>query len=140
MNRLTIGQVAKKARVNVMTVRYYERRGLIPEPPRLDSGYRQYLPETVRRIFFIKSAQELGFSLREIEELLSLRVRDDDGCGEVKRKAQGKIAEIEEKIGALTKMKRALTKLTAACETRTPSSGECPILDALEPRFTGDEA
>lgn len=74
METLTIGQLAKNAGVNIETIRYYERRGLIPEPPRRESGYRQYSPEFVTRIQFIKRAQELGFSLNEIAELLALRV------------------------------------------------------------------
>ncbi len=132
MNELTIGQVAKKARVNVMTIRYYERRGIIPAPPRLSSGYRQYPPETVTQINFIKHAQVLGFSLKEISELLSLRVRDDDSCDDIKKRAEKKIAEIKEKIKSLKNMEKVLSKLTAACETRTPTSRECPILEALE--------
>ena len=132
MDELTIGQVAKKAGVNVMTVRYYERRGIIPVPPRLSSGYRQYPPETVTRINFIKRAQVLGFSLKEISELLSLRVRDDDSCADIKKRAEKKIAEIKEKIKSLKNMEKVLSKLTAACETRTPTSRECPILEALE--------
>ena len=124
MNDLTIGQVAKKARVNVMTVRYYERRGIIPAPPRSSSGYRQYPPETVTQINFIKHAQVLGFSLKEISELLSLRVRDDDSCADIKKRAEKKIAEIKEKIKSLKNMEKVLSKLTAACETRTPTSRE----------------
>ncbi|KKK72833.1 hypothetical protein LCGC14_2899910 [marine sediment metagenome] len=132
MNELTIGQVAKKARVNVMTVRYYEKRGIIPVPSRLSSGYRQYPPETVTQINFIKHAQVLGFSLKEITELLSLRVRDDDTCVDIKKRAEKKIAEIEGKIKTLKNMKKVLSKLTYACETRTPTTRECPILKALE--------
>jgi len=129
---MTIGKVAIKAEVNVMTVRYYERRGLIPSPPRLSSGYRQYPPETVRRIGFIKHAQELGFTLKEIQELLSLRVKDDDSCEKVKLKAEIKIDEIERKINNLKNIKKALYKLTVSCMARTPSSSECPILEALD--------
>jgi len=134
MAGLTIGQVAQRADVNIMTVRYYERRGLVPEPPRLASGYRQYDPDTVHRIHFIKSAQELGFSLREISELLSLRVGDKNNCDEVKQRAEKKMDEIEEKIRVLGNMKKVLKKLTAACASRTPSR-ECPILEALDQNF-----
>lgn len=131
MKTLTIGQLAKQAQVNVETVRYYERRGLIPEPPRRESGYRQYSQDAVARLQFIRRAKELGFSLREISDLLSLRVGPDATCGDVKRRAERKLTDIEEKLQALQRMKKALTKLAAACRGRGPTS-ECPILEALE--------
>ena len=130
MGGLTIGQLAKKAQVNVETVRYYERRGLLPEPPRKESGYRQYSENDVSRLLFIKRAQTLGFTLKEILELLNLRVDPDTTCGDVKRRAEAKIGDIEEKIRALQKMKKALTKLASTCRGRGPTS-ECPILEAL---------
>lgn len=130
MKNLTIGQLAKKTGVNIETVRYYERRGLIPVPPRRESGYRQYSQDAVTRIQFIKHAKELGFSLKEILELLSLRVDPDTSCADVKRQAGDKIVEIDEKIQALQRMKEALTKLAAACKGVGPTS-ECPILEAL---------
>lgn len=128
---MTIGQLAKKAQVNVETVRYYERRGLIPEPPRRESGYRRYAQDAVARIQFIKRAKELGFSLREILELLSLRVDPDTTCADVKRRAEVKIADIEEKIRSLRGMQKALMKLAASCTGRGPTN-ECPILEALD--------
>ncbi len=131
MELLTIGQLAKKAEVNIETIRYYERRGLIPEPPRLASGYRQYPLETVTRILFIKHAKELGFSLKEINELLTLRIDKNTTCSDVKRKAEDKISDIEEKIKSLQRMKKALAKLTKECSGRG-SVSECPILEALE--------
>lgn len=131
MNALTIGQVAKQTQVNVETVRYYERRGLIPDPPRRDSGYRMYSPEVVKRIQFIKRAQDLGFSLKEIAELLDLRVEPQTSRGEVKQRAITKIADIERRIEGLQGMKRALRKLTATCQGEQ-NSGSCPILEALE--------
>lgn len=130
MKSLTIGQLAKEAKVNVETVRYYERRGLMPEPPRRESGYRQYPQGSVARIRFIKRAQELGFSLKEIMELLSLRMNPDTTCGDIKRKTEVKIADIEEKIRALQKIKRGLGKLATSCRGRGPTS-ECPILEVL---------
>ena len=135
MEDLTIGQVARKAGVNVMTVRYYERLGLLPYPPRSVSGYRQYDSGTVHRIHFIKSAQRLGFSLREISGLLSLRIEDKNNCEEVKRRADKKIGEIEEKMRVLENMKKALKKLTAACTAKMPTGSECPILEALGKDF-----
>ncbi len=131
MENLTIGQLAKKADVNIETVRYYERRGLMPEPPRKESGYRQYSDEMVRRIRFIKHAKELGFSLNEINELLTLKLDARTSCSEVKKKAETKIADIDGKIKTLQRMKKALVKLTKACGGKGPAK-ECPILEALE--------
>ncbi|MBW2066659.1 MAG: MerR family transcriptional regulator [Deltaproteobacteria bacterium] len=130
MEGFTIGQLAKKAGVNVQTVRYYERRGLMPEPRRRWSGYRQYSESDVERILFIKHAKELGFTLKEVSELLSLRVEQNTTCREVKTRATAKIAEIEEKIRALERMKLALTKIADRCRGKGPIS-ECPILEAL---------
>ena len=131
MENLTIGQIAKRTQLNVQTVRYYERRGLILKPPRSKSGYRQYSKEAITRIYFIKRAKELGFSLNEISELLSLRVDPDTTCDMVKAHARIKVADIECKIAALQKMKVALVKLTKSCQGAGPTS-ECPILDFLE--------
>jgi len=131
MPSLTIGQVARHAGVGVETVRFYERQGLLDEPPRRASGYRQYTPEAVTRLRFIKRAKELGFSLKEITELLSLRVDPATMCGEVKQRAEAKIAVINAKLRDLQQMKEALTTLVAACSGSGPTS-QCPILDALE--------
>lgn len=131
MKRLTIGQVAKRAQVNIETIRYYERKGLIPPPPRRESGYRQYPEDAVNRVQFIKRAQELGFSLKEIVELLSLRVGPGTTCGDVKKLAEGKVAEIEGKIQTLERMKEILAGLTAECEGQS-SASKCPILEALD--------
>lgn len=131
MKPLTIGQVARRGGVGVETVRFYERRGLLSEPPRRESGYRQYPEDVVARLRFIKRAKELGFSLKEIKELLALRVDPTTTCAEVRSKAAAKVADIEEKIQALQRIKKALLQLTAVCRGRGPTS-ECPILDALE--------
>ena len=98
---MTIGQVASHAGVNVQTIRYYERRGLIPEPDRTQSGYRRYPEEAVRRVGFIKRAQELGFSLNETSDLLKLRVRSATACATVEKRARSKIAVVEETIADL---------------------------------------
>ncbi len=131
MEHLTIGQVAKLAEVNVETVRYYERRQLVARPPRSDSGYRQFPPEAVQRIRFIKRAQELGFTLQEIKELLELRADPQARCADVRTRAEAKIVDIEDRIRTLQKMKRALAQVTAACAGRG-STSECPILDTLD--------
>ncbi len=131
MGSLRIGQLAQRAGVGVETVRFYEREGLISEPPRRPSGYRDYPPETVTRIVFIRRAKDLGFSLKEISELLELRVRPRRNCALVKRNADAKIGDIDSKIAALRRMRRALTSLTKACRERTPTT-ECPILTSLD--------
>ncbi len=131
METLKIGQLAQRGGVGVETVRFYERQGLIDEPPRRASGYRQYAPETVARLRFIRRAKELGFSLGEIKELLDLRVSPEISTAEVKRTALAKIADLEERIATLERMKRALEEITAACSGEGPA-GSCPILDALE--------
>ena len=131
MNTLKIGQLAKQAGVNIETIRYYERRKLIPEPPRLASGYRQYSPDSVARIQFIKRAQELGFSLTEIADLLTLRVNSDTVCNKVQKQAESKIVDIETRIQMLQRMKTVLSDLVEACRENQPTN-ECPILTALD--------
>ncbi len=131
MDELTIGRLARKARVGVETIRYYERRGLLPAPPRDGSGYRIYGPEDVARIRFIKRAQSLGFSLQEILDLLSLQADPNASCAEVKARAEAKMADIDQKIAALQKIRRALALVSAQCRGRGPVSG-CAILEALE--------
>src|SRR2546425_6976159 len=106
MKPLTIGQVARRAGVGVETVRFYEREGLLEEPPRRESGYRQYGEDIVARLQFIRRAKELGFTLNEIKELLSLRLDPSTTCAEVKDRAQAKIADIEQKIRTLQRMKK----------------------------------
>jgi Hg(II)-responsive transcriptional regulator len=127
---LTIGEVAARARVNVQTLRYYERRGILPEPQRTPSGYRDYPSDTVRLIRFIKRAQDLGFSLDEVEELLELRQAGPRARKRVLAKAQEKIQDIEEKLARLASMRKALLSLVDSCSCRGPDL-ECPILDAL---------
>jgi MerR family mercuric resistance operon transcriptional regulator len=136
MKPLTIGQVARQAGIGVETVRFYEREGLLQEPSRRASGYRQYPEDVVARLRFIRRAKELGFSLKEIKELLALRVDPTTTCREVKEQAEAKITDIDGKIASLLRMKRALVKLTATCRGQGPTS-ECPILDALDKEAEG---
>ena len=131
MDGLTTAEVAKQGGVNLETIRYYERRGLLPKPPRTPSGYRTFGADAVRRLRFIKHAQELGFSLKEIKELLALRVDARTSCADVRRRTEAKIADIEQKLRALRAMKMALVRLTAACVGRGPVSA-CPILESLD--------
>jgi len=130
MATLTIGQLAKKAKVNLETIRYYERRGLIPEPPRNKSGHRVYSQEAVRRMGFIKRCQAHGFSLKEVSELLALRVGPDTTCGDVKARIERKITDIEKRIADLQKIKEALLRMSGKCVLNGPV-GECPILEEL---------
>lgn len=131
MKPLLIGQVAGRAGIAVETVRFYHRQGLIEEPPRSASGYREYPEAAVPRIRFIKRGKELGFTLKEIKELLSLRLDPATTCADVKSRAETKIADIEARIRGLAKMKKALVKLTEAC-SGGGTNGECPILEALD--------
>jgi Hg(II)-responsive transcriptional regulator len=126
---LKVGEVAQRGGVNLQTIRYYEREGLLPKPPRLPSGYRAFPESAVRRVRFIKRAQELGFSLSEIRDLLGLP--GNAGAQEVRERTKAKIADIEEKIRRLRAIKDALTTLAERCPGCGPLS-ECPILDALE--------
>lgn len=130
---LRTGEVAAKAGVNIQTLRYYERRGLLGEPERRPSGYRKYPTETVRLIRFIKRAQELGFTLAEIEELLRLRADQSSTCEAVRAAAEEKIADIAERIRSLQSMRRALGVLVASCVSEK-SPRRCPMLEALEDR------
>lgn len=131
MKSLTIGQVAKQADVGVETVRFYERKGLLEEPDRRPSGYRQYDEGVIRRLEFIQRAKELGFTLKEVKELLSLKFDSSTTCADVKERAETKIEDIESKIRTLQRMKRALVKVTKSCSGSGPT-GECPILETFE--------
>ncbi len=128
---LTIGALAQAANVGVETVRFYERKGLLPEPPRTPSGYRQYPGDTVDRLKFIRRAQGLGFALREILELLDLRVDEVAACGPVEAQAREKLEQVAGKIEELRRIETALQRLVVACEAREPT-GECPILEELD--------
>lgn len=130
MESLTTGEVAERAGVNLHTVRYYEKRGLLPEPPRSAAGYRQYTPEHVAHIRFIKRAQELGFTLEEIHALLSLRATPESGA-EVRRKTAVKIAQIDSKIRDLRKIRQKLAELAAACDQHG-APDDCLVLHALD--------
>lgn len=131
MKSLTIGRLAKEAGVNLETVRFYERRGLLPRPPRSASGYRLFPADAARRLRFIRRAQELGFSLKEIRELLSLRVSRTTRSAVVRARADAKVVDIEAKIRTLESMKRTLQKLTKVCDGCAPAT-ECPILESLD--------
>ena len=128
---LTIGEIARQAGVRIDTVRFYEKRGLIPHPHRRPSGYRIFTEETVRRIRFIKRAQELGFTLDEISDLLALRVSRRARCADVMAIARHKADLIDTKIADLRAMRGALNHLMESCEGQQPAV-DCPIIESLE--------
>jgi len=131
MPTLTIGQLAKESGVHLETIRYYEREGLIPAPPRKSSGHRAYQPDAARRLRFIKRVQELGFTLCEIRGLLALRAEPEEDCSEVCKQAREKLGEVRAKIRHLQAMEGALQHLTDGCSGDRPVS-ECGILEALD--------
>ena len=130
MEKLTIGRLAQLGGVNLETIRYYERRGLLPKPPRTQAGYRQFPPDTVERLRFIKRAQELGFSLEEVGELLALRMERGNNRANVRARAEAKIADIEAKMKTLATIKKTLRGLVDQCAQC--GATECPILASLE--------
>lgn len=128
MSELTIGGLADEAGVNVETIRYYQRRGLMPEPDKPAHGYRRYDATTVKRVRFIKRAQALGFTLEEISSLLELD--EACACAETRDLAAYKLQVIEEKLADLKEMRKALTALMCQCDAGT-TKGNCPIIHAL---------
>lgn len=128
---LTIGKVAKAARINVQTVRYYERRRLLEPALRSESGYRIYREAAILRLHFIKNAQGLGFSLKEIGSLLGLRSGGAASCAIVRRKAVAHARDVRERIARLHAMERVLSRLIRTCQRRGRTE-ECPILRSLE--------
>ena len=128
MVQLTVGKLAKASGIGVETVRYYEKRGLLPEPDRLPSGYRVYSGGTVNRIRFIKRAQELGFTLEEIQALLLLTDNPDADCEDVRNRAQNKITEIKTKMDDLQKVLDGLIELSGYCPGKGKPLSECSIL------------
>ncbi len=129
MNAMTIGRVAKLAGVGVETIRFYERKGLVAEPPRLASGYRQYPPDTVEQIRFIRRAKDLGFTLKEIKELMSLRHVGGRRREEVRNIAEARMRDIDQKVARLQAMRGALSDLVESCACGGRPT--CPILEAL---------
>ena len=126
-----IGEVARHADVNKETVRYYEKRELIPKPDRRRSGYRIFTKRHINQIRFIKRAQQLGFTLSEIKELLELRMDENTTCSDIKSEAQKKYQHVEEKIEDLERIRKTLLDLIDSCAGEGPKV-KCPILEALE--------
>jgi Hg(II)-responsive transcriptional regulator len=124
-------QVADQAGVNAQTLRYYERRGLLPDPGRTGSGYRSYGPAAVRVVRFVKRAQQLGFTLNEVETLLGLADGGPDSCEATRQLATDKISALDAKIASLYAMRESLTRLVDTC-TRPRDDRDCPLLHSLE--------
>ena len=131
MRTLTIGELAKKAHVNLETIRYYEREGLMAEPPRTAGGHRFYTPGAAKHLYFIKHAQKLGFTLAEIKGMLELRRDSGQLCTEAVHQVETKIEEVQKKIHHLKAIQRALKRMKDSCDGLCAVS-DCPILDSLD--------
>ena len=131
MKQLKIGQVAKQSDLTVETIRYYEQRGLIPEPNRLDSGYRVYPESILTRLNFINRCKDLGFSLQEISELLSIQINPENSSALVKEQVEHKIELVKDKISELQKLQGSLEQLSSLC-CGEGSVSDCPIIDFLK--------
>ncbi len=132
MNEITVGKLAKEAGINIETIRYYENIGLMPKPKRTESGYRIYSGNDLKRLLFIRRAKELGFTLKETAELLNIKVESKNTCGDVKRLAEKKIKNVEQKINDLKKIRDVLEKLVHQCVNEEITKDECPILETIE--------
>ena len=130
MKTLTIGKVARRADVGIETIRFYERQKLIEPPPRSASGYRQYPTSAVQRLRFIRRAKELGFSLKEIRELLELQADPQTTCDDIRQRAEQKLADINTRISDLQRMGSALDRLIAGC-SGNGTSAQCPVMQAI---------
>jgi MerR family mercuric resistance operon transcriptional regulator len=128
-------EVAAAAHVNAQTLRYYERRGLLPQPRRTRSGYRAYTADAVRVVRFVKRAQQLGFTLDDIEELLHLADGGPASCDEAKTMARGRVADLQRRIADLAGMRDALTRLVDTCD-QPRAQRDCPILHDIQTAAT----
>lgn len=135
MEYCKVGEIAKIVGVNVETLRYYEKIKIMPNPKRKDSRYRYYDELDLRRLLFIKRAKELGFTLKEIKELLNLKIESTATCGDVKHLAEHKLNDIEQRIKDLMNIKNVLLKLINQCICEEVSSDECPILEVIEQKI-----
>lgn len=129
--RITIGELAREADCNLETVRYYEKQGLMPEPPRSEGGHRLYAKEHVKRLTFIRRCRELGFGLDAVRQLLALIDEPHHTCGEVKAITLLQARDVQRKIDDLTRLKRALNDMSAACSGGSYTLDNCPIVQAL---------
>ncbi|HEX7340882.1 MAG TPA: heavy metal-responsive transcriptional regulator [Rhodanobacteraceae bacterium] len=139
INHMRIGTVARECGVNIDTIRYYEREGLLPSPQRRPSGYREYDATALARLRFIRRAKELGFSLDDIRELLSLSADREQGVHGVKQRAEARLAIVDEHLAQLRRVRKGLRQLIDACPGHGPL-GECPIMRALSGPVTEKHA
>ncbi len=128
----TISKLAQKAGVGVETIRFYERKGLIRQPAKGRASFREYSPNEIGRIQFIKRAQEIGFTLSEIQEIFALEQNSRVRCSELKKRVDGKLQEVETKIFDLQQMKKSLARLSNACDQGINSVKECKVSDCFE--------
>ncbi len=133
MKAMKIGEVARRSGVGIETIRYYEKERLLREPERRPSGYRQYDGSTIERLDYIRRAKELGFTLAEIRDLLELSFARQGCHADICQRAEGKIADIAQKIRNLREMKRSLSKIVRRCQTRS-AGGPCPLVHQLNTR------
>ena len=131
MKNLKVGEIAKIVGINVETLRYYEKIKIMPEPKRKQSNYRVYDNFDVQRLLFIKRGKELGFTLKEIKELLELKIESTATCGDVKHLSEHKLKDVNEKIADLKRIKKVLEKLINQCVCEEVSTDECPILEVI---------
>lgn len=135
MEHYKVGDIAEKVGVNVETLRYYEKIKIMPKPKRKESRYRYYDELDLKRLLFIKRAKELGFTLKEIKELLNLKIESTATCGDVKHLAEHKLNDIEERLRDLKNIKNVLLKLINQCVCEELSTDECPILEVVESKI-----
>lgn len=127
---MLIGQLADRSGVNLETIRYYERTGLLPPPPRSAAGYRLYRPDHLQRLVFLRRSRQLGFSIKEVQDLLSLAGQPNRVCKDVTRLAARHLTSVTEKITELQRLQGALEKLVCACPGKARIA-DCGILEAL---------
>jgi len=132
MSSLTIGQVAKETQVSLDTIRLYERYGLIKEPQRAANGYRQYSEEVIDCLKFISRTKNMGFTLKEIKELLAIHQTSHQTCGDVKQRTQEKLKQVRRKMDELRQLETALQQLFNTCEQHRPED-LCPLFTTLKP-------
>lgn len=127
-----VGQLANEAGINIETVRYYEKLKLLPKPKRKESRYRIYDETDLKRLLFIKRAKELGFTLKEIKELMELKIDSESKCGDVKHLTEHKLKDVENRIRDLKRIENVLVKLINQCVNEEVTSVECPILESID--------
>lgn len=132
MEKITIGKLAELVDVNLETIRFYQREGILKEPAKSSNGYRYYCDDDAAKLVFIKKVKELGFSLKEIKEMLEINTRPRATCDIVKNKVADKISEIDEKIKNLKKIRSALTKLSCACDESSDEMKKIKVMDCFE--------